>query len=278
MTNKTFVFTVTTGRSGTVFLTNLLSNNLNNANIYHERTGPYGFGIHTPEASHFMQYNHFGVTKRIREFWLEKLQLALNESGNYYIETSHFLSKAGLIENLDILPNDVSIKIIYLTRETDKIALSFFNRGTFQNFGWTWLFTLDPRYSNIIISSRPFMQFGPMGHSLWYVLEMRARAEYYKNIIQNDPRIEWITTSARELSSTEQASYFLQSIQNTHTVTTPIIPEKKNQTQQSRITEAQRQKLLSIYRGLNGNPEELGQWFYDSGRRLSHPQHSHYIN
>jgi hypothetical protein len=273
MAKKTFVFTVTTGRSGTVFLTNLLKYNLDFANIYHERTGPYGFGVHTPEASHFMQFNHFGLTNSISEFWLLKFQYALNEFCNYYIETSHFLAKAGLIENLDILPNDISIKLIHLTRETEKIALSLFNRGEFQNFGWTWLFTLDPRYTNTIVSSKPFYKFGPMGFSIWYVLEMRARAAYYKKITQHDKRIEWITTSARELSDYEHAVSFLQSIQDNYDIPDPIIPEKKNQSRQWRITKAQRNKLISIYQNLNGNPEELAQWFYDSGRRLSDPQH-----
>ena len=271
MTQKTIVFTITPGRTGTLYLSNLLNENLLNANVYHERMGPYGFGLHTPEASHFLQYNEFGVTKHIRKFWLRKFRYILNESCNFYIEVSHFLSKAGLIENLNILPDNVYIKLIHLTRETEDVALSFLNRGTFLNFGFTWLFTLDPRYTNIIINSKPFHQFGAIGYSLWYVLEMRARAAYYKKITQDDSRIEWITTSASKLSNTEQACHFMQNIQDNYDISHPIIPEKKHQTSHWNITNQQRNKLSSIYQSLNGDPEKLGEWFYDSGQRLSDP-------
>jgi hypothetical protein len=99
-----------------------------------------------------------------------------------------------------------------------------------------------------------------MGFSIWYVLEMRARAAYYKKITQHDNRIEWFTASARELSDYEHAVSFLQSIQDNDYAPDATIPEKKNQSRQWRITKEQRNKLISIYQNLNGNPEELGQY------------------
>lgn len=61
------------------------------------------------------------------------------------------------------------------------------NRFEFANFGFTWLFALDPRYPNTIVKAEPFMQHGPAGTSLWYVHEVFARAEYYARLTATNP-------------------------------------------------------------------------------------------
>ena len=56
-----------------------------------------------------------------------------------HAEISHFLCKAGLIENLPLVGGKAKVELIALKREPFKIAWSFANRFNFLNYGFTWL-------------------------------------------------------------------------------------------------------------------------------------------
>ena len=96
---KKFVYTITTGRSGTNYLADLFKANIEDAKIYHERANFVELGRRSPDASHFTHFNTFGNTRDIAQFWKQKLSDDTAEVGSAYVETSHLLSKAGLFEN-----------------------------------------------------------------------------------------------------------------------------------------------------------------------------------
>ena len=70
--NKQFVFTITSGRSGTNFLAELFARNLPNAEVHHEQLGYRDWGVNSPEVSHLTQFNHEGNNAYVRAFWQQK--------------------------------------------------------------------------------------------------------------------------------------------------------------------------------------------------------------
>jgi hypothetical protein len=156
---KNLIFTITTGRSGTVYLTELLRRNLPNGEVHHERFGYQDFSVETPDASHFMLFNSAGNVKQVQDFWEQKLVRNVQTSADWYVEISHVLSKAGLLENLHHLAGH-AVHIVILTRNVEDVAWSFYNRFDFFNFGFTWLFSLDPRYPNKLVTSADLMKAG----------------------------------------------------------------------------------------------------------------------
>ena len=161
---RRFVFTIAPGRCGTRFLSSLLERNLPAAEVHHERIGYRSFGVHTPDASHFTLFNSVGNVSAVREFWSRKLTALRYGNQPHYVETSHFLAKAGLVENLDLLGDEPEVHLIVLRRELFALAWSLANRMDFANFGFTWLFALDPRYPRIIVDPSPLDRFGMLGH------------------------------------------------------------------------------------------------------------------
>ncbi len=151
--NKQFIYTITTGRSGTTYLTELLKRNIADAEVYHERSSYTRLGIDSPDASHFTLFNSVGNVAQVRAFWQQKFERDAAGPSSCYAELSHPLSKAGLIENLDLLEGRGVVHLILLKRDILEILWSFVNRFDFENNAFTWLFTLDPFYPNVIVRS-----------------------------------------------------------------------------------------------------------------------------
>lgn len=265
--SKTLIFTITTGRSGSAFLTDFLDQNLLDARVYHERTSPATFGVDTPDASDLMQFNNFGVTEKIRTFWRRKFKRIIAEPGGVYAETAHQLAKAGLLENLDLLPAGVKVKIIDLQRDVHKTAWSLFNRREFENYGWTWLWWLDPRWVNKIVPSEQLMKYGAGGGCLWYVLEIRARAAYYRELTRDMPDCSMLATDASKLSQKESADKFLADL-CLETKERLFIPERKNVTGKWRLSKEEIKYFERFISLVQADPEKLGQSFYSKGYRL----------
>lgn len=265
--SKTLIFTITTGRSGTAYLADFLAQNITGVRAYHERTAPETFGVDTPDASDLIHFNNFGVTKKVRAFWERKLQRVIAEPCSVYAETAHHLVKAGLIENLDLLPPNVSVKLIDLQRDIHNTAWSLFNRREFENFGWTWLWWLDPRWPNRIVPSKQLLSYGAAGCSLWYVLEIRARAAYYNQLVRGMPRCEIIQTSAKDLSDPVAAQKVLSSLLDT-SVDRVNIPERKNATGKWRLSSKEKQGFAQFLPRVKADPAAMGEAFYAAGYRL----------
>lgn len=167
------VFTLTTGRSGTAWLAEFLKN-LPSCESHHERLGPKAWGLVTPDISTLMAYNYLGNTEPVRQFWERKAEfLDANVKTNTYVETSHVLAKAGLIENIDLFPDHT---IILLERDPQKVVRSMVKHGNYTSIGNTWLWLLDPGYA--------MNQSRPKGYTQedlcqWYVSEMNLRKENF---------------------------------------------------------------------------------------------------
>lgn len=171
-----YVFTLTTGRSGTAWMAEFLKN-IPDSECHHERLGPRAWGRMTPDISTLMEYNTLGNTRSVRQFWKQKAEfLDANVKAGTYVETSHVLSKAGLIENIDLFPGHT---IILLDRDPEKVARSMIRRGDYTCIGNIWIWLLDPGYA--MNKSRPKGQTQEdLCH--WYVSEMKLRRE---NFLEN---------------------------------------------------------------------------------------------
>jgi hypothetical protein len=275
MSNQ-LIYPIATGRSGTVFLTALLKENANpqEALIFHERTGYPNFGVHTPDASHFTTYNHVGNTPLVSAFFTQKLDHDLKTAQPVHAEISHFLFKAGLIENLPLVHSKATVKLVALKRDPLKIAWSFVNRFNFFNYGFSWLFGLDPRYPNVIVPSKAFRQYGMFGSAVWYVQEIFSRMEYYRILIaETMPHVDFKYTALENIITKEGAASLLQYLGFSVTEDSVVIPEKQNETRQRFFGDKEYEVTKNVYERLWKSPEELGREFYKAGNRLGNPVH-----
>jgi len=207
---KNFVFTVTTGRSGTLYLKELLEVNLSEIESHHEILWGFDkFGKETPDVSHFHEFNSGGNTTKIMKFWMQKFSRIAKTKSNYYVETSHLLAKAGLVENLGLLKNFGQVYLVLLKRDVLKTLISMHKRNTYLNVGNMWLWHLDPSYSKNIVNVEPYKRFELQGLRLWYIHEMRARAEYYKQLLENDKGITIVDVDIDELNDNKGVEKFL---------------------------------------------------------------------
>ena len=86
MKNKHFVFTLTTSRSGTQFLSNFLETNLDDVEAYHELVlGFDKFGVDTPDISHLHTFNSQGNTPHVKNFWKSKFEKISETPFDYYL-------------------------------------------------------------------------------------------------------------------------------------------------------------------------------------------------
>lgn len=267
---RQLIYTVTSGRSGTVFLTELLRNNLPSeaTNVFHERTGYPNFGVHTPDASHLTTFNSVGNAPNVRLFFRQKLERDLAEPVDCHAEVSHFLCKSGLVENLPIIADRAEVHLISLQRDPFKTAWSFINRFDFFNSGFTWLFSLDPRYRNRIVPSEPFLEHGMFGSAIWYVAEMRARSAYYRELVREEvPSVMFHEVALEELVTRTGAFALLRNLGFGSGEVS--LPGKKNETKQQCFGEKEREIARKIFEHRWENPEGLGLEFFQSGRRLA---------
>ena len=187
---KNFLFTMTTGRSGTQYLTELLRRNLPDADCHHEILDWDRFGVDMPDLSTMMLFNAQGNVAKVREFWGKKLARIALTPRRFYVETSHMLMKAGLIENLAPLTEAGRVHLVMLERDPFATILSFLNRGDFASHGNQWIWYLDPRYPRNIVNALPAMERGGLsGVCLWYIAEIRVRAAYYAKLLEGRPEI-----------------------------------------------------------------------------------------
>ena len=207
-----FVFTMTTGRSGTRYLADLLAQNLPDAECRHEFSGWGHFGVDTPDLSHMTLFNSEGNVEKVQAFWRAKLRRIAARPRPLYVETSHMLMKAGLVENLAPLTARGTVHLIALERDPYATIVSFRNRFDFWDKANRWLWYLDPDYPRNIVPSGELFQQGINGLCLWYILEIRARAARYEAQLAAEPRIAVHRFSLEELRVAGGASRLLREL------------------------------------------------------------------
>jgi hypothetical protein len=222
------VFTLTAGRTGTFFLAKLLARNGPRAEVHHERLGFEAFGVDTPDVSDLMLFNSRGNVQKVRRFWDSKFSRILGSGAGMYVETSHVLMKAGLVENAVRLCRGHELHLIRLRRSLVPTLLSYERRGDFVNKGSQWLWYLDETYPRTFISSDRFSAFGLHGLRLWYLMEIEYRAAYYRERYQGSPGVHFHQADIEQLNDPVQARALLMGIDRGQTPGELIIPDPVN--------------------------------------------------
>ena len=227
-------------------------------------------GVNCPDASHLTRFNTIGNRPEIRAFWQQKLARDAAEPQEIFVEATHLHAKAGLIENLDLVPNETRVMLIAQRRDPLKIAWSYYNRFEFTNPGFTWLFALDPRYRNVIVSSEPFRQYNAAGGALWYVVEMAVRGEYYRFLTADSPNVTVVPTMLEEITQQHGAAVLIEAITGAPAQNVTI-PPPANEQPVHFFDDSEKEKLARLVEKFKWNATELAQQFIASGRRLADP-------
>lgn len=209
---KNFVFTLTTGRSGTRYLATLLRQNLPDAECHHEIHGWDRFGVDTPDVSHMTLFNSQGNVGKVQAFWRAKLERIAATPRRFYVETSHLLMKAGLVENLAPLTAVGSVHLVALERDPYATIMSFRNRFDFLGKASCWLWYLDPEYPRNLVPSQELVAHSLNGLCLWYILEVRARVARYEKLLSGEPGIVFHHFDLEELRSAQGAARLLHAL------------------------------------------------------------------
>jgi len=226
------LFTLTAGRTGTAWLSNFLSSNLG-VECNHEQLGVDQYFYHSPDISTLRWFNTHGYNDIVKSFWKRKFEI-VNTSG-MWLETSHLLGKAGLIEHLSCLEKKEDVKVVVLRRAIDSQCMSYIMRRDFVssegllNSANIWQFFLDFGYRKNLVDYRAIFKVA-RGHDLalpiWYALEIETRQIFYQLKFSGD--IKFIEVSLEDITSLKGASEFLKDL-GYHKQ--PVIPEKTNQLQ-----------------------------------------------
>ena len=270
---KQAIYTLTPGRSGTVYLAELLKQNLPDALVYHERTGFPHFGVNTPDASHATTFNHVGNVNLVKEFWRNKLARDAMENPRWFVEISHHLAKAGLIENLDALTGHRNTKLIFLRRDPFKVAWSYINRFEFINNGYTWLFSLDPAYPRRIVDSTEYCKQGVFGRSIWYVNEVYARQAYYQKLLATAESVSVYPVHLENIVEPAGAANFITNLTGIKFEPQTInLPSPQNAAPQIFFDDNVKQNVKALLDNLWQDPESAGADYFNAGHRLGEPQ------
>lgn len=265
---RKFIFPITTGRSGTVFLTELLRRNCPEMETHHERTGYTTMGVDTPDASHFMLFNSVGNVERVQDFWAQKTKRILRGEKPDYAEISHYLFKAGLVENLAPLLEEGEVHLILLTRNVAKVHWSYVNRHEFTNSGYTWLFALDPQYPNTLVSSKELSKYGAVGNALWYIHEVHARMEYYALLMADQPGVHIHRIKLPSLTTKPGAAKLFNLLGQDISQDDIVLPEKQNATSKYLYGKEMEAQCNDLVKRAPMNSLKTAKAYFEAGRRL----------
>lgn len=186
---KRLIFTVTTGRSGTGYLSEMLRF-LPSVASYHEPEPKFSHVMRTVQSDRESAY----------AFWIErKLPWIANERGPIYIETSHLFCK-GFVEallDLDMMPD-----LIVLSRPWRQVAMSLYELNTIPGRtpdGLTFLLSPD---DPSVLPLPGWEGLHDYQLCYWYCVEIARRMNRYKEFfLQNNARV--VDTSTGEITTAE---------------------------------------------------------------------------
>jgi hypothetical protein len=267
--DRHFIFTITTGRSGTNFLADLLALNLGHAQVHHEQLAYRDWGVNSPDMSHLTTFNQIGNSSHVHAFWQQKFARLKALDVRYFAEMSHMLAKAGLVENLGQIEGAGTVHLIYLKRDIANTVISFINRYDFLNKGNMWLWYLDTDYSNVIVSPEPFLNHGQIGCALWYVIEMRVRAEYYRILLADRPNIIFHEVEMEAVTRTDGAAKLLAALGLDLPPAAIKMPGRVNANQGSAVSEQGQQQIRELAGRFTFDAADLARSWYDHGNRLA---------
>jgi len=268
---KTLVYTITPGRSGTNFLANLLRENLPDAQVHHERAWWFDFGVNCPDVAHLTRFNNLGNQPFIQNFWKQKLERDASQPQEIYAEATHLHAKAGLVENLNLVPKGTRVVLVAQKRDPFKIVWSLHNRMDFRNFGFTWIWSLDSRYHNVIVQSKTLKKHGVLGNALWYVIEMQARAAYYRLLTAEMDHVDFLDTSLEEITTDAGAKQLLECVTGTAPEEVKMPPPANELGSALHFGAEEKEKVQTFVSRIAWDAEDMALKFFNSGRRLATP-------
>ncbi len=113
------------------------------------------------------------------------------------------------MENIGLFCQNARVDIVLLRRDIAKTVQSFIARGDFINTGLAWAFLLDWNYPRRVIDPAPFKPHGMVGRAYWYVAEMFARGEFYRQRLASVPNLHFHTVELADLSTVSGAGELL---------------------------------------------------------------------
>lgn len=255
-----YIFTISAGRTGTSWLSKLLSENMGTLAL-HEPLDIDDFGTQMPSIRTMRGFNDYGMERTVREFWDHKL----SDLKTPYIETNHTLAKCGLIEALADSDLAKRATLIVLRRDLAKQCVSYIMRNDFSNITLDWQWYLSPSYRNVIVNPVAFQKLGQIGTALWYCCEMEARQAFY--IQKYADQLNFIEVQLEQISTHEGATDLLQTLGYDGPVT---LPEKAN----ANTATAPPELLSEVQRLLDQlpfDPQKLAAEYRAAGLDLARP-------
>ena len=256
-----YVFTITTGRTGTAWLWKLISSNTDFISV-HEPLEIEDFGTQMPDIRTMRTFNERGMTPFVNEFWQRKFETLHRYSA--YAEMNHTLAKCGLLEFLSSNELSHDVYILCIKRDWVDLCASFVNRYDFRNVTTYWQWYLDYRYSRNMVNPAPFINRDKyIGHILWYIAEIEVRQEYYKQLYPE--RFKFIDCTLEQIIRPEGAEEIMKSLDIN--IDTIKLPPRINEYPASR----NEQLITYIQNWVNSiefNPGEIAERFIASGRSL----------
>lgn len=170
ISTKRLIFTVTTGRSGTGLLADLINSSTTGDVACHHEPEPHF-------AADFEQNR--GEIQAAKRFLIEKkFPAILQTDSKIYIETSHLFCKGFFEAALSL---GVAPELIILRRPEREVATSMYQLNTIP--GRTEKgrkFYLSPDDPGILFKPQDDSQYNDYQMCFWYALEIRARQERYR--------------------------------------------------------------------------------------------------
>jgi len=266
---RRFVFTLTAGRTGTASLAKLFEGNFPAAECHHEIIGWDRFGLDSPDLSHMTLFNSQGNVPQVRAFWQRKFERVLASPAALYVETSHVLMKAGLMENLDLIEDHGEVHFVILQRDLFDTVMSYRNRYDFTNKSLWWLWYLDPRYPRNIVDSTRLAELGINGVCLWYIFEVRARAAYYRMLFEDRGAVRFHRLDLADLNDPAKVSDFLQAVTLARLAAPASLPATQNRGKNRHpFPPGEIEAIRQLVAKVNFDPEATARSFMDQGRRL----------
>jgi len=172
LANKRLIFTVTSGRSGTHFLTRLF-NYLPGLDVFHEES--------EHSYHHVLRANQLNPNAGRAFIENEKLPFILSCKKPVFVETSHLICKGFLEHFLDLglVPD-----IVLLSRNRRKIATSLYRLNTIPGRNEKALnFYLSPGDRDVF-KIENWETWTDYQLCYWHVLEIERRQRYYGEMIR----------------------------------------------------------------------------------------------
>ena len=236
--DKRLIFTVTTGRSGSKYISKLLSL-LPNITVEHEPKPNFSCIMRAIQTNKYMA----------RKFWQEKKLPYIKKYGKLvYIELSHLFCK-GFVEpllELNIVPD-----LIILRRDPRKVASSLYGMNVIPSKSFSGLqYCLSPNDPDNITILNNWQEASDYGLCYWYVLEIEERAKKYIKLF-NGFGVNIAETSIDGVKNQAGFEKLLKDIELHHLLSKDIL-DKYNKIKNKYVNIVKKQTVLPNKEELNG--------------------------